>query len=129
MEGQAEQAALVVLGIEPDESIGEVEPRTVLELTVAQQEDLAGLVDDEGGISHAARADQRDRRDKSVRDELEADVRGPSGGGGRRLASRGWGRRCVDGWLRTGARPNENYERDRNEMSSHMTRSRDRARL
>ena len=75
MERQAEEAPFVVLGIQPDESIGQVQVRVVDELAVAQREDQAGLVDYEGRISLAARADQPDRRHQAVLDEIETDVR------------------------------------------------------
>ena len=75
MERQAEQAPFVVLGIQPDEAIGQVQVRVVEELAVAQREDQAGLVDDEGRIALAAGADQPDRRHQAVLDEIETDVR------------------------------------------------------
>ena len=75
MERQAEQAPFVVLGIQPDEPIGQVQVRVVDELAVAQHEDQAGLVDDEGRVAIAAGADQSDGRHQAVRDEIETDVR------------------------------------------------------
>ena len=75
MERQAEKAPFVVLGIQPDEPIGQVKVWVVKELAVAQHEDRAGLVDDEGRISLAAGGDQPDGRHQAVRDEIETDVR------------------------------------------------------
>ena len=76
MELHAEQAPFVVLGIQPDEPIGQVQVRVVDELAVAQHEDQAGLVDDEGRVAIAAGGDQSDWCHQAVRDEIETDVRG-----------------------------------------------------
>ena len=76
MERQAEQAPFVVLGIQPDEPIGQVQVRVVAESAVAQHEDQAGLVDDEGRIAVAAGGDQANWRHEAVRDEIETNVRG-----------------------------------------------------
>ena len=75
MELQAEKAPFVVLGIQPDEAIGQVQVRVVEELAVAQHEDQAGLVDNEGRIAIAAGGDQSDRCHQAVLDEIETDVR------------------------------------------------------
>jgi hypothetical protein len=75
MEFQAEEAPLVVLGIQPDEQIGQVQIRVVDELAVAQHQDQAGLVDDKGRVAIAAGRDESDWCHQAVRDEIEADVR------------------------------------------------------